>query len=227
MEVKPPIYLNFMFLKLDTSFRRKEEADRAAGAKEFLEKYYSMKKTIDLRPYLVSGLRSDCDFLIWYIGKDLQESQQVLANFYSTELGRYLNLVYSFVAVTKPTPYFKQERPQNFEHGPSELKYMFVYPFSKTNEWYQLPYEERQKMMGEHRTISLKYPMVLTNTLYSFGLTDYDFLLAFECNDPKDFSDVVQALRETKARIYTKTDAPLLPCVNMKIEDILTSIGAA
>jgi chlorite dismutase len=218
-------YVNFMFFKVDPAVRRLEAKERAALSNGFLDKFQSLKSRMDIRSYLVSGLRNDCDFLLWYIGTDLSESQKVVSEIYSTGLGKYLNLAYTYPAATKPTPYFKMERPQNFEHGPSDKKYLFVYPFTKTHEWYQLPFEERQKMMGEHRGVSLKFDMILTNTLYTFGLSDYDFLLAFECDEPRDFSDLVQALRETRARVYTKQDTPLFPCTNKGIEEILSSIG--
>ncbi len=225
MDEKKHKYVNFMFFKLDPACRRLANPERTAMVNSFIDKFHSIKSRVDLRPYLVSGLRSDCDFMLWYIGKDLNECQSLLGEIYATHLGKYLTLAYSYVGVTKPTPYFKMERPQNFEHGPSDKKYIFVYPFTKTHEWYQMPFEERQKMMGEHRGVSLKFDMILTNTMYTFGLSDYDFLLAFECDEPRDFSDLVQALRETKARVYTKDDTPLFPCANKNIEEILTSLG--
>ena len=35
------------------------------------------------------------------------------------------------------------------------------------------------------------------NTTYSFGLDDYEFVVAFETDEPSDFLDTVQDLRET------------------------------
>lgn len=221
-----PTYLNFLYFKVDPSYRRLPDRDRFNGVAEFKTALKKFEGQCELRLYSTVGLRAECDFLIWFIGKDWEVSSRLVTEIFKSGFGRYLSLAYTFSAVTKPTPYFKRERPQNFERGPSNLKWMFVYPFAKTNEWYQLPLEDRTKMMGEHRAIGTKFEKVLTNTAYSFGFGDYDFLLAFETDDPREFNDLVQRLREAKARPYTKADTPLIPCVLKKsVDELIDSLG--
>jgi nitrite reductase/ring-hydroxylating ferredoxin subunit len=107
---------------------------------------------------------------------------------------------------------------------PSESKYFFVYPFVKTREWYQLPLEERQKMMEEHIRIGRKYPSVKLNTTYSFGLDDQEFVVSFETDEPADFLDLVMELREAKTSLYTLRDTPIFSCIAMGLREALDTL---
>jgi chlorite dismutase len=59
---------------------------------------------------------------------------------------------------------------------PIGSKYLFVYPFVKSRDWYLLPAQRRQEMMNTHIAIGHKYPSVKINTSYSFGLDDQEFV---------------------------------------------------
>ncbi|MBI4244153.1 MAG: chlorite dismutase family protein, partial [Planctomycetes bacterium] len=152
-----------------------------------------------------------------------EASNQFYAGF-ERHFGSLFSASYIFHGMTKPSQYFKQERPQNFQFGPSKLKFMFVYPFAKTSEWYQEPKEKRDELMREHRAVASKFEKIFTNTVYSFGLGDHEHLLAFETDYPKDFVELLQALRETKARPYTKYDVPIIPCLNKPEKEIINEI---
>ena len=99
---------------------------------------------------------------------------------------------------------------------PGKRKYLFVYPFVKTRDWYLLPLEERQEIMDVHIRVGNKYPSVKLNTTYSFGLDDQDFVVAFETEEPKDFLDLVMELRETAEqqvhRSATRRSSPACRC---------------
>jgi nitrite reductase/ring-hydroxylating ferredoxin subunit len=108
---------------------------------------------------------------------------------------------------------------------PSEAKYLFVYPFIKTRDWYQMSLPARQGVMDEHIEVGRRYPSVRLNTTYSFGLDDYEFMLAFETDEPSDFLDLVQDLRETESSRYTLQDTPLFTCINMRLAEALDALG--
>ena len=91
---------------------------------------------------------------------------------------------------------------------PAHSKYLFVYPFVKTREWYRMAPDERWKVMQEHIKIGREYPQIDLNTSYSFGLDDQEFVVAFETDDPGSFLDLVQRLRTTEASAFTKRDTP-------------------
>ena len=104
---------------------------------------------------------------------------------------------------------------------PGKRKYLFVYPFVKTRDWYLLPLEERQAIMDVHIKVGNEYPSVKLNTTYSFGLDDQDFVVAFETEKPEDFLDLVMKLRETQSSKYTQRDTPIITCVQMPMEQVL------
>jgi chlorite dismutase len=85
----------------------------------------------------------------------------------------------------------------------------------KKRVWYRLPYERRKAMMIEHFAIGHRYPQVKINTAYSFGLDDQEFVVAFECDEPAAFLDLVMELRESQASRYTERETPIFTCVRM------------
>ena len=105
---------------------------------------------------------------------------------------------YSYLALTKESEYSDESR---LEVRPQHAKYLFVYPFVKTREWYRLSPEERYRIMQEHIRIGREYPSIDLNTSYSFGLDDQEFVVAFETDRPQDFLDLVQRLRTSESMI--------------------------
>ena len=79
----------------------------------------------------------------------------------------------------------------------------------KTAEWYLLPREERQRMMNEHIRVGKQYPEIRQLLLYSFGVQDQEFVVVYEMDDLRQFSDLVADLRAVEGRIYTERDTPL------------------
>ena len=113
----------------------------------------------------------------------------------------------------------------SFVLGHEPKKFVVVYPFTKTREWYLLPQPQRQKMMDQHISVSEKYPQVTLNTTYSFGIGDQDFMLAFECDNLRDFQNLIMDLRQTRVSTYVAVDTPMLTCVKKDIIPLITSLG--
>jgi len=204
-----PTFVNFLCFALDPAFRRLPPADRSRGTQEFLSALKRERADVQLRTYLSLGLRQDTDFFFWGIAKDLAPFQPLTADLLRTGMGQYLRLSYTFVAMTRPSVYNPMHIPA-FEAGESPRRYLFLYPFVKSREWYLLPFEKRRELMRGHMAIGESYPMVRLNTTYSFGLGDQDFVLAFETNEPAAFEDLVQRLRETETSRYTVRDTPFI-----------------
>ena len=128
------------------------------------------------------------------------------------------------------SPYVDQHRHPEQEGTGEGLRaigrdYLFFYPFVKTHEWYQLPREERQRMMEEHSQVGHRYPTVKISTSYSFGLDDQEFVLGFETDSPSDFLDLVMELRESQARPYTLRDTPIFSWIHRPLKDCLDGLG--
>ena len=146
-----------------------------------------------------------------------------------TVLGKYISIPYSFLAMTKRSMYVDKHvhEGQEARRGrivPGESKYLFIYPFVKTRDWYRLPKEKRQEIMDEHIRVGHKYPTVKLNTTYSFGLDDQEFVLAFETDQPADFLDLVMELRETESSRYTLRDTPIFTCIQKPLEAVLNGL---
>ena len=204
-----PTFVDFLCFSLDPAFRRLPEAERTQGIRQFLHALGRQRADLQARLYLSIGLRHDTDFFLWTIAKDLAPHQAFSSDLLKTGLGHYLKLNYTFVAMTRPSMYNPGHIPA-FEVGEAPRKYLFLYPFVKSREWYLLPFEERRRMMRGHMAVGELYPMVRLNTTYSFGLGDQDFVLAFETDQAAAFEDLVQRLRESEASRYTVRDTPFI-----------------
>jgi len=136
-------------------------------------------------------------------------------------LMKWCETPYSYLAMTKPSEYSDESRLQV---RPAHAKYLFVYPFVKTREWYRLPPDERWRIMQEHIAVGREFPQIDLNTSYSFGLDDQEFVVAFETDDPGSFLDLVQRLRTTESSSYTKRDTPTFTCVGCSVERALNAL---
>jgi chlorite dismutase len=221
--------VNFAFFKLDPAFRRLNDHDKLQARSEFAKVVGQRREGLICLPYSTAGLRPDCDFLLWRIASSTDTFQEQTKAINKTSLGGYLTTPWSFVAMTKRSTYVDKldpfHTPESRTHIiPGKRKYLFVYPFVKTRDWYLLPLEERQAIMDVHIKVGNKYPSVKLNTTYSFGLDDQDFVVAFETDEPKDFLDLVMELRETQSSKYTQRDTPIFTCVQAPIENVLDQL---
>jgi len=222
--------VRYAFYKLDPAWRRLSSERQASAKIEFgeaLERYHGR---LLLRPYGLVGLRGDCDFLLWQVAEDLDALVELQTALNRTDLGAYLSIPYSYLAMTRRSIYEFPADPQHDQRlviRPSAAKYLFVYPFVKTRAWYSLPKPERQRMMDEHVRVGRKFPTIRLNTTYSYGLDDQEFVVAFEGDNPAEFLDLVMELRESEASSYTLRDTPTLTCVQMSLWDMLDTLGGA
>jgi chlorite dismutase len=224
----PRQFINFAFYKLDPAFRRLPSDQKEAARREFLAALNAPPTGMICLTYSLVGLRADADFMLWRISYASDDLQDQAAAFNRTALGAYLTTSCSYLSMSKRSIYIDKLDPQHTESRarvmPGRGRYIFVYPFVKTREWYLLPLQQRQAMMDEHILVGNKYPSVKLNTTYSFGLDDQDFVVAFETDEPKDFLDLVMALRETQASRYTVRDTPIFTCVKTPPEQILQQL---
>ncbi len=229
MADQQPHYVKYTFYKVNPAWRRLPKAERGAGAAEFLDVANACQDEMLVRTYNLQGTRGDTDFLLWEVSPELTAIQASHARLANTGLGAYLDIAYSYLAMTKHSPYVAGHTHAGQEGTgltvrPKDATYFFVYPFVKTTDWYMLPMAERQRMMNEHFEIGHKYPSVKITTSYSFGLDDQEFMLGFETEKPDEFMDLIQALRSAQARPYTLRDTPIFTCVRQDLKDILDSL---
>ena len=216
-------YFNFSFFQIDPKWRWMADLAKEESAREV--ENVIKNSGIKFRSYSTLGLRSDADFLFWFAAKSIEEIQSAISKLYLTVFGKYIIPTQTYLSCTRPSIYARKGRIISFVAGNESKKYVIVYPFTKTREWYLLPKEERQKMMDEHIDVSQKYPDMVLNTTYSFGIDDQDFMLAFETDELRDFQDLIMELRETRVSTYVKVDTPMIPCVKKEILPLIASLG--
>jgi chlorite dismutase len=225
----PRQFVSFTFYRARPEWRMLDESVREQGKQEFINTIEGFGRELLIHTYSLVGLRTSVEFMTWRIGYDLDPLQEMTAQLNRTGLGRYLEVMQSFLSMTKRSMYIDKDNPEHVEDRlhivPGKSKYLFVYPFVKTRPWYALPAEQRQDMMDEHIRIGSKYRSVRLHTTYSFGLDDQEFVVAFETDYPSDFLDLVQELRETKASAFTLRDTPMFTCRQRTLAECLEALG--
>jgi chlorite dismutase len=218
-------FFNFTFYKVDPKWRWLNEIGKDESSTEFLELLKVANTKMKVRTYSTIGLRHDSEFMIWSISSSLENIQVLTTKIYSTILGKYLEPTCTFLSLTRKSIYLNQVKLGFENESDPPLKYVIVYPFIKSREWYLLPFEKRKQMMNEHIKVGRKYPEIRLNTTYSFGVGDQDFMLAFETDDLSMFQNLIMDLRETEVSRYIIKDTPMIPCVLKDIDKIIKSLG--
>ncbi len=221
--------IGFSFYRVDSAWRQLPKDVKRKQAAELCAVVNTYGKRLLVLTYSLVGLKPDVDFLIWRVGTSLEQLQEMSSAIWQTEIAGHLSLPYHYLSMTKRSTYVDKLDPEHQDARrfitPAHSRYLFVYPFLKTREWYLLPLEERQAMMDEHIRVGSQYPSVKLHTTYSFGLDDQEFLVAFETDYAQDFLDLVMALRETKGSRYTLRDTPIFTCVAKSMSEIVKEFG--
>lgn len=221
--------VSFTMYRLDPAFRRLDSATKSAAREEFISALAQKDDDLILLTYSCAGLKTDVDFVVWRIAFTLEALQRQDAAINKTAMAGYLEVRHRFLSMTKRSQYVDPIDPFHDENSrtrlvPGRRKYLFIYPFVKTRPWYLKTLEERQAAMTEHIRVGNDYPSVKLNTTYSFGLDDQDFVVAFETDEPADFLDLVQQLRETDSSLYTQRDTPMFSCVKKDAGAVLDEL---
>ena len=173
--------------------------------------------------YSCMGLRPDVDLIVWVHAPKLDQISKLAVHLDQTMIGRSLKKVDGYIGTAGMSQYDPTHGPA-FVKGLAPRRYLSVYPFTKTPEWYLIDYQERRQMMVEHGQLANPWPNLLTNTVESFGIQDQEFIVALEDDNPKDLVDMVKKLRDAEVRIYTSVDTPIYLGELMSAEDALNAM---
>lgn len=214
-------FVKYTFLKVDPAWRRLDPEERAAHKREFAAACADYAAERLLRAFSTVGTRGDADLMLLAQATNLERIHELHVVLAQSGLMHWCTIPHSYLAMTKPSEYSDESR---LEVRPAHGRYLHVYPFVKTREWYGLAPEERYRIMQEHIAVGREYPEIDLNTSYSFGLDDQEFVVAFETDDPGSFLDLVQRLRTTEASAYTRRDTPNFTCIAMSVERALAAL---
>jgi chlorite dismutase len=165
------------------------------------------KDVVTRGTYDVSGLRADADFMVWWHAADSDDLQDAYARFRRTSLGAACEPVWSSMALHRPAEFNKSHVPA-FLADEEPRAYLCVYPFVRSYDWYLLPDEERRAMLAEHGQQARGFPDVRANTVASFALGDYEWMLAFEADELHRIVDLMRHLRGSRARLHVREEVP-------------------
>src|SRR5690606_37580479 len=180
----------------------------AAGAELAALAEDAEKKGVTTRgTYDVQGFRADADLMFWWVAETSEQLQEVYAAFRRTALGRLCEPVWSVVGLHRPAEFNRGHVPA-FLAGEEPRDHVCVYPFVRSYEWYLLPDEERRAMLAEHGRMAAPYPDVRANTVSTFALSDYEWMLAFEADELHRIVDLMRHLRGAEARRHTRLEVP-------------------
>jgi chlorite dismutase len=216
--------VKYSFLKVDPAWRRLDADERSRHKREVIAACEEFASERLLRAFSLVGTRGDADLLLLTQATSLEHIHEFHVLLAQSGLMGWCQTPYSYLAMTKPSEYSDESR---LEVRPAHGRYLFVYPFVKTREWYRLGREERYRIMQEHIRIGREYPEIDLNTSYSFGLDDQEFVVAFEGDEASAFLDLVQRLRTTEASSYTKRDTPTFTCIACSVERALNALDGA
>jgi chlorite dismutase len=174
--------------------------------------------------YSLVGFRQDADLLLWTAAEDPAALQALAAHLGATSFARAFETTGAYLALAKTSPYTGAHVPAFLRDVPPQ-RYLLMYPFVKTAEWYRLPFEDRRRMMEEHGRMGAQWPQIFTNTLYAFGLGDFEFVLAFETERPADFLALLERLREAEVRRYTLRDTPIYLAARKPLWGVFEDLG--
>jgi chlorite dismutase len=225
----PRQFVNFTFYRVRPEWRMLDDGEKVRCKQAFISTVDDFRGQLLIHTYSTVGLRTNADFMIWRIGAHLEPIQEMTGRLNQTSMAKYVEPTQTFLSMTKRSMYIEKdcsEQPEDRVHiVPGQSDYLFVCPLLRTREWYARPQEQRQEMMDESVRIGSKYRSVKLHTTYSFGLDDQEFVVAFETNNPSDFLDLVQELRETKASSFTLRDTPMFTCRRRTLAECLDALG--
>ncbi|REE95260.1 hydrogen peroxide-dependent heme synthase [Thermomonospora umbrina] len=181
--------------------------DEVAGEVEDLLTQAAQKDVTTRGLYDVSGYRADADLMFWWHAPTADDLQEVYGRFRRTALGRDCEPVWSQMALHRPAEFNKSHIPA-FLAEEEARAYVCVYPFVRSYEWYLLPDTERRAMLAEHGQMARGYPDVRANTVSSFALGDYEWMLAFEADELHRIVDLMRHLRGSEARRHVREEVP-------------------
>jgi chlorite dismutase len=197
--------------------------DECAGEVSALLEQLADKDVVVRGTYDVSGLRADADLMVWWHASTADALQEAYGQFRRTRLGGHLLPVWSNVALHRPAEFNKSHIPA-FLAGEEARAYICVYPFVRSYEWYLLPDDERKAMLAEHGRMARGYPDVRANTVASFALGDYEWILAFEADDLHRIVDLMRDLRASGARRHVREEVPFFTGRRRPVAEIVAAL---
>ena len=219
-------FVHAWLLRVDPAWRRQPVEDRRADVHAFCAATGRAERQLLQHSYSTVGLRAEGDLLLWRMGDSLEAVEESAGDLLAAGIGRWMTPALSMIGLTRPSQYVKRPTAQEQSLFSGERsRYLVVYPFVKSTEWYLAPATERQEVMKGHMRVGHAYPQVRQLLAYSFGLDDQEFIVAYETDDLVAFQDLVRDLRATESRRSTVRDTPIVTGIRRPLGEILSLLS--
>jgi len=219
-------FVHALALGIDPAWRRLPAEERCRTAEEMAAELQP-GTAVTTYTYSMIGLQAGTDLLFWSLAATLEALEERAAALLRSGLGGWTAVSESFLGIIQGSQYVKKPTPQEQSlFSGDRARYLVVYPFTKSSDWYLLGKEARQGVMNEHMRVGHDYPQVRQLLANSFGVDDQDFLVAYETDDLVAFGELVRALRGTESRRSTVRDTPILAAVHRPFQEICALLGA-
>ena len=198
--------------------------DLDVQAKEVQALFDEWADRVEVRgSYSTAGFRADADLMFWWVARSADDIQDLTVAFRHTELGRRLEPREQFLGLVRPAEFTADHQPA-FVQGKEPKKFLCLYPFVRTAEWYLIDPKERGQMLRDHGELGRRFPDVWANTTSAFGLGDWEWILAFEADTPDRLVDLIRTLRGTEARRYTKVEIPFFTGIRKDVAGVVQDL---
>ncbi|MBD2764583.1 chlorite dismutase family protein [Kocuria sp. cx-455] len=157
--------------------------------------------------YDVSGMRDHADLMVWLTGDEADVLQEAVRKIRRQPLLGGTRQVWNAMGVHRDAEFTRHHAP-SYARGIAPEKWVCVYPFVRSYEWYYMNSERRAEMLKNHGMKARDYPQVLANTIACFGLNDFEWLLALEAPGLVDLVDLMREFRNTEARLHVREETP-------------------
>jgi len=198
------------------------DADRGAYAAqvESLFEDLTAAGVVTRGVYDVAGLRADADLMIWWHAATIEAVQDAYHRFLRTDFGAHLDPVWSVAALHRPAEFNASHIPA-FMAEEEPRDYLCVYPFVRSYDWYLMDEKERRAILSEHGRQAREYPDVRANTIASFALGDYEWVLAFEADELHRIVDLMREMRATRARLHVREEIPFYTGPRVSVPELV------
>lgn len=169
--------------------------------------------------YDVSGLKADADLMVWLHGPTAEGLQRDLRRLRRTALMRDLLPVWNVLGVHRDAEFNRAHVP-GFLRGVEPKQWLCLYPFVRTPDWYLADADDRRTMLADHGRKGAMHVGVTANTVASFALGDYEWLLPLEADDVTELVDLMRDLRYTEARRYVQEETPFYTGRRLRLDEI-------
>ena len=165
--------------------------------------------------YDVAGFRADADLMCWVLGKSAEECQ---AAYRAVASQGAFEPVWSAMSRHMAAEFNRIHLAACFG-GFAARKYLAVYPFVRSWDWYYLPEGRRSAILREHGANGREFNDVPVSTLAAFALGDWEWTVSLEGDSLDRVMAVLRRQREAEARLFVRLDTPFYTGVRMELAE--------